>query len=154
MPRLTEVEKLATSDSSGGRVKTPQKRKYHTFTGSSPARTRGQSRKVRIASAALLEIGDLNEGNQSTRSDASSLPSAALAQIGNPDTGNLSGKAPSCRSVTEDGKKFVSLPTEWQQEYNETYDNQNLEGNRIIDINDLQNVVTKHFHVNHASTKE
>ena len=131
MPRLTEVEKLATSDSSGGRVKTPQKRKYHTFTGSSPARTRGQSRKVKIASAALLEIGNLDKGSQST-SDASSHASAAFPQIGNLSTGNQSGKSPSCKYMADDGQ-------------HKTFEDSKLEGNRLIDLKDLQNIVQNHF---------
>ena len=108
MPRLTEVEKLATSDSYGGRAKSPKKRKYHLSPGLSPGRTRGQTKHLEeMASSALLQIGNLNSGNQPG-------PNAPAKSNETPEASNLNlGSQP-----PTDQKMFVELPEEWKVENN------------------------------------
>ena len=144
MPRLSEIDKLTTSDSSGGRVKSAQKRKYTLLSDSSPARTRGETKQLSIASAALLELGNLNSGNQAT-SDALPVASPDFPQVGNLDKGNQPEDTASRQPNTQDIKKFVQLPDEWVHNDSECTEDSNLEGNRLIDLEQLQNIVRNNF---------
>ena len=133
MPRPTEVEKLATSDSSGGRARCRKKRRYHLPADLSPGRTRGQSKQLETASSALLQIGDLSSGNQ-PGADATTIsaPTPALTYP------NMGSQPPS------DNKKFVDLPVEWTiNEKTET--ETTIEGNRLVDVKQLQSIVSKNF---------
>ena len=133
MPRLTEVKKLATSDSYGGRAKGAQKRKYILPSEHSPGRTRSQTKKINLASSALLQIGNLHAGNQ----PGGSAPAKSSAF---PLVGNLNGGS----QPPSDEKMFVSLPAEWRANNNAKTPN-NLEGNRIVDVKQLQHVVKNNF---------
>ena len=108
MPRMTEVDKLATSDSIGGRARSPKKRKYLLSPGLSPGRTRGQTKQLeQTASSALLQIGNLNSGNQPG-------PNAPAKSNETPEASNLNlGSQPPI-----DQKMFVELPEEWKVENN------------------------------------
>ena len=127
------VEKLATSDSSGGRARSQKKHRYHLPADLSPGRTRGQSKQLETASSALLQIGDLSSGNQ-PGADATTIsaPTPALTYP------NMGSQPPS------DNKKFVDLPVEWTiNEKTET--ETTIEGNRLVDVKQLQSIVSKNF---------
>ena len=133
MPRLTEVEKLATSDSSGGRARSPKKRKYHLAPDLSPGRTRGQTTRLDIASSALLQIGNLNSGNQ----PGANAPDESART---PGVSNLNSGS----QLASDEKMFLDLPDEWKIK-NTIEMKTKEEGNRLIDVKQLQDIVSNHF---------
>ena len=118
MPKLTEIERLATSDSHGGRVIGTQQRKYQIASDWSHGRTRSQSKATMVATAALPEIGDLNTGSQSS-SDTSSLLTCNLSQTGELNTRHQSGMRNPYKHDTQDEKKIVTLPEEWKMKLDE-----------------------------------
>ena len=131
MPKLTEIERLATSDSHGGRVIGTQQRKYQLTSDRSPGRTRGQSKAMMAASAALLQIGNLNTGSQPA-SGTSSLATCHLPQTGDLNTGNQSGVRTPCEPEIQDEKKFVKLPDEWTLNVDECSEKSKVEGKRTL----------------------
>ena len=88
MPKLPEVQQLFTSDSSGGRIKSAEKRKYHIDLDPTLASTRAKSRKVEDAVSALLSVS-----------------STVKDEIKKSTNVEVSGKESNC--------EFVSIPEEY-----------------------------------------
>lgn len=127
MPRLSEVERLFTSDSAGGRTKSSAKRKYHLQSDLTLASTRTKSRKVEDAASALLSVASIAREEGKHETSVSVNPPSHRE-----DTAECSDTADSVPVV--DSKNEVC-------------------GNRLIDVKKLDDVVRNNFCCKHCIDK-
>ena len=127
MPKLTELERLFTSDSSAGRVKSAEKRKYHARPDSPHASTRSKSRKVADACSALLSVSAISRDD---------IMKSTSEEINN-KKGNEEYK-----------QSFVTVPNEYDIHDKDLVPeeiNEQMYGNRIVDIQELDKTIRNNF---------
>ena len=113
MPKLTEVQRLFTSDSSDGRVKTKEKRKYHQGSDLTPDSTTAKSRKVEDAATTLLSVSSIVRNKRRHENTTKEVPE-------------------------EFTRAFVQLPYEFMSADDDLVGNTRdkvMSGNHIVDIN-------------------
>ena len=117
MPKLTEVERLFTSDSYGGRVKSAEKRKYHQETQLTIASTRAKTRKMEGAASALISVSNF------VRDDIAHCSEQEFPE--------------------ECTEEFLEIPDDLDVSDKDLVPNETdklLNGNRIVDIKKLDNM--------------
>ena len=131
MPRLTEVDKLSTSDSSGGRIKSSAKRKYHVTNCFTVGSTRSKSRRVEDAVSGLLSVSEAVRENGTT-----------ISQEG-------TNEFPNKKETEEVTQEFAYLPDDFDITEEDRFvldgDKKLLSGNRLINIKVLDNAMRKNF---------
>ena len=127
MPNLTEVERLFTSESSGRKVKSSEKRKYHVEPDSTLTSTRMKSRKAKDPAIVLLSVSSIARYEISKNRKEE-------------DGGNETPK--------ECTLNFVNIPEEFDIADEDLFVEEKNEvnnGNHIVDIKKLDKTVRENF---------
>ena len=122
MPKLSEVEKLSTTDSSGGRIKSSQSRRYMIANPVLHGKTRAQAKDMIDVSTILQELSGTNTANSNATEE---------------------------NRTNEKDLNFLDIPEDLLEGIDSNTDfvvsDTNTVGYRLLNVEKLEKVVSKNF---------